>query len=156
MRRFSSTPRAVSLLFLRLAGSSVAISATNAASSFDASALVILGLGSAVFELETTPSLREIAGPISTISGSWSSDLRSFTAAVRTLERTCAMIGYPRSIRVDQGSEFVSRDLDLWAYTNGVTLDFSRPGKPNPERTLLINEGKQGSRSPAWPLSTTA
>ncbi len=33
-------------------------------------------------------------------------------------------------IRVDQGSEFVSRDLDLWAYAHGVTLDFSRPGKP--------------------------
>ena len=25
-------------------------------------------------------------------------------------------------IRVDQGSEFVSRDLDLWAYQRGVTL----------------------------------
>jgi putative transposase len=24
----------------------------------------------------------------------------------------------------------VSRDLDLWAYARGVTLDFSRPGKP--------------------------
>ncbi len=29
-----------------------------------------------------------------------------------------------------QGSEFISRDLDLWAYANDVTLDFSRPGKP--------------------------
>ena len=29
-----------------------------------------------------------------------------------------------------RGSEFVSRDLDLWAYARGVTLDFSRPGKP--------------------------
>lgn len=28
------------------------------------------------------------------------------------------------------GSEFVSRDMDLWAYQRGVTLDFSRPGKP--------------------------
>jgi hypothetical protein len=28
------------------------------------------------------------------------------------------------------GTEFVSRDLDLWAYRRGVTLDFSRPGKP--------------------------
>ena len=28
------------------------------------------------------------------------------------------------------GSEFVSRDLNLWAYANVVTLDFSRPGKP--------------------------
>ena len=33
-------------------------------------------------------------------------------------------------IRVDNGPEFVSRDLDLWAHTNGVILDFSRPGKP--------------------------
>ena len=42
----------------------------------------------------------------------------------------CGKIGYPKTIRVDQGSEFVSRDLDLWAYANNVTLDFSRPGKP--------------------------
>lgn len=28
------------------------------------------------------------------------------------------------------GSEFISRDLDLWAYANDVTLDVSRPGKP--------------------------
>ena len=38
--------------------------------------------------------------------------------------------GCPKTIRVDQGSEFISRDLDLWAYRYGVTLDFSRPGKP--------------------------
>lgn len=49
---------------------------------------------------------------------------------VRTLEGVCGQVGYPKTIRVDQGSEFVSRDLDLWAYANSVTLDFSRPGKP--------------------------
>jgi putative transposase len=49
---------------------------------------------------------------------------------VQTLERVCEEVGYPRTIRVDQGTEFVSRDLDLWAYARGVTLDFSRPGKP--------------------------
>jgi putative transposase len=49
---------------------------------------------------------------------------------VQTLERVCKSIGYPETIRVDQGSEFISRDLDLWAYQNDVTLDFSRPGKP--------------------------
>ena len=47
---------------------------------------------------------------------------------VQTLDR--ATIGYPKTIRVDQGTEFVSRDLDIWAYVRGVTLDFSRPGKP--------------------------
>ena len=39
-------------------------------------------------------------------------------------------MGCQRAIRVDQGSQFTSKELDLWAYANGVTLDFSRPGKP--------------------------
>ena len=49
---------------------------------------------------------------------------------VATLDRVCREVGYPATIRVDNGSEFVSRDMDLWAYQRGVTLDFSRPGKP--------------------------
>ena len=36
----------------------------------------------------------------------------------------------PQRIQVDNGSEFVSKALDKWAYDNKVTLDFSRPGKP--------------------------
>jgi putative transposase len=38
--------------------------------------------------------------------------------------------GVPRTIRVDNGPEFVSKALDCWAYENAVALDFSRPGKP--------------------------
>ena len=49
---------------------------------------------------------------------------------VETVERVGKCFGLAKVIRVDQGSEFVSRDLDLWAYQRGVTLDFSRPGKP--------------------------
>ena len=49
---------------------------------------------------------------------------------VEVLERVGRQVGLPATIRVDQGTEFVSRDLDLWAYQRGVTLDFSRPGKP--------------------------
>ncbi len=45
---------------------------------------------------------------------------------VQTLDRICKASGYPRTIRVDYGSEFISCDLDLWAYANNVTLDFSR------------------------------
>jgi len=43
---------------------------------------------------------------------------------------TCAAVGYPKTIRVDQGSEFTSRNLDPWAYANDVTVDFGRPGEP--------------------------
>jgi putative transposase len=49
---------------------------------------------------------------------------------VASLERVAAEIGYPVCIRLDNGPEFVSKELDLWAYMRGVTLDFSRPGKP--------------------------
>jgi putative transposase len=49
---------------------------------------------------------------------------------VSTLERVSGIYGRPKRIRVDQGPEFISKELDLWAWMNGVTLDFSRPGKP--------------------------
>ena len=61
---------------------------------------------------------------------------------VATLEQHCAIVGYPKTIRVDQGSEFISRDLDLWAYANGVTLDFSRPGKPTDNAFIEAFNGR--------------
>jgi len=61
---------------------------------------------------------------------------------VTTLDRVCGGIGYPKTIRVDQGSEFVSKDMDLWAYTNGVTLDFSRPGKPTDNAFIEAFNGR--------------
>ena len=48
----------------------------------------------------------------------------------RAPDRITAKRGAPKTIRVDNGPEFISKALDLWAYANGVTLDFSRPGKP--------------------------
>jgi len=50
----------------------------------------------------------------------------------------------------DNGSEFTSQVLDLWAYHNHVKIDFSRPGKPtdnayvegeNPARDTAIDPG---------------
>ena len=61
---------------------------------------------------------------------------------VVTLEQACRNIGYPKTIRVDQGSEFISRDLDLWAYQKGVELDFSRPGKPTDNAFIESFNGK--------------
>ena len=36
----------------------------------------------------------------------------------------------PEAITVDNGSEFVSRAMDTWAYAHDVKLDYIRPGKP--------------------------
>jgi putative transposase len=50
---------------------------------------------------------------------------------VRVMERMKMIRGVvPQRIKVDNGSEFISKALDKWAVENGVTLDFSRPGKP--------------------------
>ena len=37
--------------------------------------------------------------------------------------------GTPEYIRSDNGPEFISKDVDLWAYWNHIKFDFSRPGK---------------------------
>jgi putative transposase len=50
---------------------------------------------------------------------------------VRVMERIKLVRGIlPNRIKVDNGSEFISKALDRWAYENSVVLDFSRPGKP--------------------------
>jgi putative transposase len=48
----------------------------------------------------------------------------------RVLERIALTRGLPEVITVDNGPEFVSKALDLWAYENGVKLRFIQPGKP--------------------------
>jgi len=50
---------------------------------------------------------------------------------VATMNRIQARHGTtPDRIQVDNGSEFISKAHDRWAYDHDVTLDFSRPGKP--------------------------
>ncbi|MET3889047.1 putative transposase [Bosea sp. OAE506] len=61
---------------------------------------------------------------------------------VEVLEQGGAAHGFPAIMRVDQGTEFVSRDIDLWAYQRGVTLDFSRPGKPTDNAFIESFNGK--------------
>lgn len=48
----------------------------------------------------------------------------------RVLEYLGKIHGLPKSIRVDNGPEFISQVLDEWAHRRGVKLDFIRPGKP--------------------------
>ncbi|PXW73906.1 integrase-like protein, partial [Ruegeria sp. P4] len=61
---------------------------------------------------------------------------------VATLEQICKRIGYPAIIRVDQGSEFISKDMELWAYANDAILDFSRPGKPTDNAFIEAFNGR--------------
>ena len=57
---------------------------------------------------------------------------RSLTGkrVVEVLSRVAYEYGLPKTIRVDHGTEFTSKAFDQWAYSNGVEIDFTRPGKP--------------------------
>ncbi len=46
------------------------------------------------------------------------------------LDGIAAERGFPKSITVDNGTEFYSKAMDSWAYHRGVQLQFIRPGKP--------------------------
>ncbi|AMV40497.1 IS2 transposase TnpB [Planctomyces sp. SH-PL62] len=52
--------------------------------------------------------------------------------------------GAPSELRVDNGPEFTGKMLDLWAYLNGVPLDFSRPGKPTDDGFIESFNGRVG------------
>ena len=67
---------------------------------------------------------------------------------VEAMDRIASIRRAPRAIRVDNGPEFISKALDRWAYENGVTLDFSRPGKP----TGMISA--RDARVRSWRRST--
>jgi putative transposase len=49
---------------------------------------------------------------------------------VRTLNQLQSRGGARKLLFCDNGSEFISQAMDLWAYQNGIKIDFSRPGKP--------------------------
>lgn len=56
--------------------------------------------------------------------------------------------GVPGRLRADNGPEFAGRMLDLWAYWNGVTLDFSRPGKPTDNAFIASFHGRLRDECP--------
>ena len=49
---------------------------------------------------------------------------------VRVLDVLVWRHGLPESLRVDNGPEFISNAMDVWATQHGVKLDFIQPGKP--------------------------
>jgi putative transposase len=62
---------------------------------------------------------------------------------VHELSRICMVENtYPERIQCDNGSEFICKEVDLWAYENKVTMDFSRPGKPTDNPYVESFNGK--------------
>ena len=63
--------------------------------------------------------------------------------------------GKPDAIKMDNGPEFISKEVDLWAYANEVKLDFSRPGKPTDNAFIESFHGrfKQECLNHHWFLS---
>ena len=49
---------------------------------------------------------------------------------VGALDRLVWRYGLPQTLRTDNGPEFISMNLDVWATRHGVKLDFIQPGKP--------------------------
>lgn len=47
-----------------------------------------------------------------------------------TLEAVIEEHGKPMVIKTDNGPEFISKEVDLWAYRHQIKTDISRPGKP--------------------------
>ncbi len=49
---------------------------------------------------------------------------------IRSLEQIMEWRGKPKSIRCDNGPEYISGPLTVWAEENGITLRYIQPGKP--------------------------
>ncbi len=58
------------------------------------------------------------------------------------LDRVVDMDRGPKSITVDNGSEFANQAMDAWAYRQGVQLEFIRPGKPVDNRFIESFNGR--------------
>ena len=61
---------------------------------------------------------------------------------VNSLKKAVKIYGLPKTIKVDNGPEFICKELDLWAYSNKVELDYSRPGKPTDNAFIESFNGK--------------
>jgi putative transposase len=79
---------------------------------------------------------------------------RSLTArhVIAALDTLATTRGLPHTIAVDNGTEFTSQALDVWAVQRGIQLDFSRPGKPNDN--AFIESFNSRVRRSIHPLST--
>jgi putative transposase len=74
---------------------------------------------------------------------------------VRVLTAITYARGVPRTIKSDNGSEFISKVMDKWAYGRGVELDSCRPGKPTDNANVESFNGRlrQECLNASWFMS---
>ena len=72
--------------------------------------------------------------------------------AATMLEDVARERGYPDMLVVDNGPELRGRDLDRWAYENGVKLFFIDPGKPMQNGSIESFNGRfrEECLDPSW------
>jgi len=70
----------------------------------------------------------------------------------RVLDRAAARYGWPDVIVTDNGPEFTSKALDLWAWKRGIRIHFIQPGKPVQNAFVESMNGKFRSEclSESW------
>ena len=61
---------------------------------------------------------------------------------VRVVDAITRQRGAPQTIKTDNGSEFISKAMDRWAYEHKVEIDFSRPGKPTDNAMIESFNGR--------------
>ena len=64
---------------------------------------------------------------------------------VQELDKITFNRGLPKRIKVDNGPEFISRALDVWAYSNNVKLVYLRPGTPTDNAYIESFNGSFGN-----------
>jgi len=64
------------------------------------------------------------------------------TKVTQILNRLIETRGMPKSITIDNGTEFTSRAFDQWAYEKGIKLNFIQPGKPSQNGFVESFNGK--------------
>ncbi len=52
------------------------------------------------------------------------------TRVIRSLEQICEWRGKPKVLRCDNGPEYISAELSVWAEHNGIRIEHIQPGKP--------------------------
>ena len=50
---------------------------------------------------------------------------------IRALEQIIEWRGKPKAIRCDNGPEYISRRIQIWAEKQGIKINYIQPGKPH-------------------------